>query len=300
MIYYKCVRCDYTTYKKTDMEKHLKKTIKCKTIKFDILTKSDNEIYNISMIPKKDEIICKFCKKVFTRIDNLNIHIKKSCKKINCINTDIDTDTDTDIDKINNYIIGNNNIINVNIDNSINIENNVIINLVPFDEKWIVDHIDKDKKYDIMFDKNKYSNLLEEIMTNNNNLNIIIDKNSKYGIVYKNSNELYVNMKLKEIIDNSMLKLYDQLKDFFEENNIDENIQQNKEMTILHRREKYLMESKYTKYNKNNEIKNQVTEIFSDIFENKNKKSIEIAQNIINDKNIVKSNENKIKIKNGY
>ena len=89
-----------------------------------------------------------------------------------------------------------------------------------FDEKWTTEHIDKYIKQLILLSEHKYTNLLTEILKNKENLNVIIDKESKYGLVYKNNSELFVNMKTKEIIDKSMEKLYEQLNDFLESINL--------------------------------------------------------------------------------
>jgi hypothetical protein len=91
-------------------------------------------------------------------------------------------------------------------------------------------------------------------------------------------------MKLKEIIDKSITKLYNQLNEFFEENKTDEYIQQNKDLVTLDRREKYIMESKYKKYNSDTEVRNKVTELLSEIIDNNKKTSIEISNMILNTK----------------
>lgn len=269
-----CIRCNYNTPRRNDMEKHLKKILKCNVTNIEILSKSDDEIYNISMKSNKviNNFICEYCDRNFSRKDNLKVHKKGSCKNIKYTNNNCNNNCNNQI----------------NIENQLNINNTVIINqninLTPFDENWIVNHIDILKKYEIMFTDNKFTNLLEQIFLNKDNLNIILDKNSKSGFVYKNNDELYVNMKLKEIIDKSITKLYNQLNEFFEENKTDEYIQQNKDLVTLDRREKYIMESKYKKYNLDTEVRNKVTEILSEIIDNNKKTSIEISNMILNTK----------------
>lgn len=300
MTHYICIRCNYNTDRKTDMDKHLKRKIKCASSHIEIFNKSDDEIYDLSMKPHKpikEKINCEYCNKIFSRIDNLKFHQKTSCKnnkgfqdddnknKFSKYQTNIQSQTNIQ-QQINNY----NNIIIINQNNKLN----------PFDEKWIVDHIDILKKYEIIFNDNKYTNLLKEILLNKENLNIVIDSKSNSGIVYKNDEELFVKMKLKEIIDKSMEKLYQQLKLYFEENNTDEYIQQNKDLITLTRREKYLMESKYKKYNNDTDVKNKVSELLSGIFNDNKKDSIEIANNIIENKKNIDKNTDKNTDKNGY
>jgi len=47
-----------------------------------------------------------------------------------------------------------------------------------------------------------YTELLEEILKNDINLNVIIDKEKNSGMVYKNNIDKYIQMKLKDIISN--------------------------------------------------------------------------------------------------
>ena len=58
-----------------------------------------------------------------------------------------------------------------------------------------------------------YTNLLTEILENEINLNVIIDKknNDDIGWIYKNDNDKYIMMNIKDIVNNSMNKLYKKL-----------------------------------------------------------------------------------------
>ena len=58
-----------------------------------------------------------------------------------------------------------------------------------------------------------YTELLEEILKNDINLNVIIDKTNDSGMVYKNNIDKYIQMKLKDIISNTMEKLNNHLND---------------------------------------------------------------------------------------
>ena len=219
MSYYECVRCNYIVIRNSDMVKHLNRKLKCNR-NMASYKYSDEEIITLSLTIKKKvnietkniikkPITCNDCGKIFTRIDNLKTHQKNSCKKIIKNNIqNIDNETEN---------------IQYNIHNIINVENitnnNFIIlnkiNIKSFDEKWTVEHIDEHLKQCILLSTTKYSDLLEEILKNKENLNVIIDKESSGGLVYKNDNDLYVHMKLKEIIEQSMLKLNEQLNLFY-------------------------------------------------------------------------------------
>ena len=52
-----------------------------------------------------------------------------------------------------------------------------------------------------------HGKLLEEILKNEINLNVIIDKDNDLGIVYKNDIDKYIQIKSKNIVDNTMIKL---------------------------------------------------------------------------------------------
>ena len=48
-----------------------------------------------------------------------------------------------------------------------------------------------------------YTKLLEEILKNEINLNVIIEDETNSGLVYKNDDDKYVNMKIHDIIEKS-------------------------------------------------------------------------------------------------
>jgi hypothetical protein len=241
----------------------------------------DDEIYEMSLTLHKitdsekeynGEYKCNKCSKLFTRQDNLKKHFKVNCKPIkevikqNIINIEKNTNIS-------------------NIANQTNIENNIIIinqnnmGIKSFDEKWTTEHIDKYIKQLILLSEHKYTNLLTEILKNKENLNVIIDKESKYGLVYKNNSELFVNMKTKEIIDKSMEKLYEQLNDFYNgiiNNNI---LELN---TNLIENEKKKLDNKFKEfYNNNNNLKDAVGNLLTNIYDKNKINSLEVAEKVI-------------------
>ncbi len=67
--------------------------------------------------------------------------------------------------------------------------------VLPFDDKWSTSHIDKYFKVFLLNTYRKYTNFIEKVLDNNDNLNVIIDENSDNSLVYKNNKEKYVTMK---------------------------------------------------------------------------------------------------------
>jgi len=179
----------------------------------------------------------------------------------------------------------------LNIENQTNIENhtnNIIIlnpTLQPFDNQWSMEHIDKYISQVILLSENKYTNLLGEILKNKENLNVIIDKNSPYGLVYKNDNDMYVNMKVNEIIEQSMKKLYEQLNVFYTNFATNDILKINKDII---EKEKRQIENKFNDYcNNKNDVKQIVENLLEDIYEKNKAEAVEIAEKMLTYKNSI-------------
>jgi hypothetical protein len=284
------------------MKRHLERKVKCAR-NIESIKYTDEEIYNLSMVihknektesdkPIKKDLLCIYCNKSFTRLDNLKKHEKNICKLKN-----INDETNEDAKNITNI---ENNIKNIDnklsMDNQTNIHNktyienqtnNIIIinpnnNLQPFDNNWTIEHIDNYLRQLILLSDNKYTNLLDEILKNKNNLNVIIDKDSHSGLVYKNKDDLYVNMKVKEIIKVSMEKLYQQLNGFYTtlidnntiiNSNIIDNLKEN-------------LDNKFDDFCNNNNTQNIVSDLLTSIYEKNKLEAIEISENILNNNKI--------------
>ena len=149
-----------------------------------------------------------------------------------------------------------------------------IKNPIPFDSEWNLSHIDKNIKERISFTKRAYTKLLEEILKNEINLNVIIDKNNNSGIVYKNNFVQYVQMEIKDIIDNTMDKLNKHLLDI----NIDIN---DDIMNEIIYDSKNIINYKYNNYKNNEDIKKNVINLISNIFEEKKENALIISSNNI-------------------
>lgn len=188
----------------------------------DILLDIIDEIYVFKIK------ICKFCSKNFCRLNDLRNHIVINCfhneliKKNNSnINNTNNIDNISNINNITNNSITNNNItnntnniMNNSITNNITNITNIILDIknpIPFDESWDTSKINDEKKVVILFNKLMYTRLFEELLQNETNLNIIIDKESDRGIVYKNNIDEYTEMKKKDIMNITMEKLKNQL-----------------------------------------------------------------------------------------
>jgi len=148
-----------------------------------------------------------------------------------------------------------------------------------------MEHIDKYISQVILLSENKYTNLLGEILKNKENLNVIIDKNSPYGLVYKNDNDMYVNMKVNEIIEQSMKKLYEQLNVFYTNFATNDILKINKDII---EKEKRQIENKFNDYcNNKNDVKQIVENLLEDIYEKNKAEAVEIAEKMLNYKNSI-------------
>jgi hypothetical protein len=172
----------------------------------------------------KKSVICEHCNKCFVSIKNLNLHKKNYCKNDKQNNSD---EEQTQINPINNITNINNSFNNsvtnnINVDNlTINNTNNTIININPtlninlldFTEDWKTDHISDLVKKVVFACQNKFSSFLIEILKNNDNNNVVLDKNSINGYVF-NKEKMKFEMKDKDyIIQETVEKLKNQLLD---------------------------------------------------------------------------------------
>ena len=100
----------------------------------------------------------------------------------------------TDNSNIINNTDNSNNILNNTTNNTLNhITNNITINLkldslVPFDKDWDLSHINSSTKQALIISLVKYTKTLEQILKNENNMNVLLDKNSEKGFIYKDNN----------------------------------------------------------------------------------------------------------------
>ena len=298
MTTYKCVKCSYKCKLFNDMVRHQNRNISCfkslegynyteeqilrlslipyyndnqnidteiiKNINKFIITK--NKLFELlSNIEKNKLRHCELCNKKFTKKYDLKKHIILECvnisfeKENNYDNYDYDNrdNHDNNINNTINYITNNNNNYNLNITNHIHINSTV-----PFDKEWDVSHLNNDEKTLLIISMHKYTKTLESLLKNKNNHNVIIDKSSNSGLVYKNNN--IETMSLDEICDKSVNKLNYHLNSF-----VDEVLKNNKnatETSYLEHSKKIII-NKHENYKLNEKDKIDVNNILIEKYE---------------------------------
>ena len=300
-IQYICKKCDFTCFSKNDMKRHLTKKKRCIPFSLEKYTITDEENNIESMKPVycydedviKTGIKCDGCNKFFISEKNLTIHHKKYCKKISIetsVKSSINKIITEDPLKVENISVDNiinNNIDNI-IDNSINIEkitiNNVInfnpilnINLQDFNDEWKTDHISDIVKRVVFLCQNKFSNFLTEVLKNNENNNVVLDKNSVNGYVY-NKDKMEFEVKEKDlIIEETVEKIKNHLIDLSNE------VIQEPYSIELHDVKKAVrdIKSKYIKYkDSSKKQKKEINNIFSSIYDNNKIETLKNYDNI--------------------
>lgn len=293
MHYFICARCNHITKQKIEMKRHLDKINNCQ-IKDITNTLTDEQLYNKSLerieklldknSNKKNDLQCKKCNKCFSNKSNVRKHIKNVCsKKINKIKELINNIVIESNKEDNNYNTSDpteeQNIIKNSEKNITNIQNigvqnitNKIINInlgssiKGFDQDWDTTTIDHKKKGEILLSNSKYTKTLENILKNELNLNVIMDDEDNTGVVYINDKNKYEPMTKKEIIEKSMKKVYNHLKDFYKEiinNNTDDLSVKSLENELE------IFEKKYRDFMKFEDAKNIVNNAFSKLYTNK-------------------------------
>jgi hypothetical protein len=285
---------------------HIDRTRKCPKTAI-AYNYTDEELYNSSLkliecksddSYDKEELLCEYCKKYFSRKDNLIKHQKKyHQEEINNTNTNANTNTEnntnTNVNSNDNVVNSNDNVVNSNDNvvnsnnitntnsnntvNNININNNIV--LQPFDDNWNIDHINK---YIIFLSLKKYTTFLDKVLEKYENLNVIIDGDSDSGLVYKNEKEKYVNMKKKEIFSMTMEKINKQMCELFDDVIENENTFGNDSKDFLNKQKKNA-NYKYEDYVKKDNIKQEANSYIEDIFKKKKDEAKDIL--IKNNKN---------------
>jgi len=296
--HYKCIRCGYNTRLRSDMKRHLERKIKCCKL-IDSYNYTDEEIYEksltMNLINHNIENRCTKCDKLFSRSFNMKRH-QKTCKKSfdkNANDSSVNDSSENDKSVIDNSVNDNvtNNIVNNitnNITNNTKIENNVVIvqnNIKSFDEPWSVEHLDTYLRFLLLISKSKYTDLLTEILNNKDNLNVIIEKGSDSGLVYKNDKEMYVKMKMKEIMSHSMNKLYEQLNNIYNDYLLEES-KINTEINLKNiiKKEKDKSDKKYDDYINDDNIKGIVNDYLVNIYHLKKEEALELTKCLDDDR----------------
>jgi uncharacterized protein (DUF302 family) len=226
------------------------------------------ELHNIDKTKNK---VCNYCNLKFTKIQDLKKHIIMEC-------------FEKEMEK--KFELKLKNVENINIYNNCKIENNItniIFNIekpLPFNDQWDISKMSELDKSHLMLSQLMYTHLLKEILKNDNNLNVIIDQDKGFGIVYQDDFQKYIKMEIKEIISNSMDKLKQNLLDINSE--LKNNLFLDKYILDYKTKE---INNKYNCYKNNEETQKKVNDCIADIFDKKKDDSIKIMTNIM-DKNM--------------
>jgi hypothetical protein len=262
----------YNNVHKIDLSEieHLKKS--------NIMDKHKNELFNeLKQIEKNNIKVCKHCNKYFSLVSDLKRHFMIECFYNNLIKKN--NEKNINLHKIDASMNGiNNNLYNTNSNNNNNNNINIFIDPtkttpIPFDEEWDISKINNRDKSSIMISQYMYTELLEEILKNDINLNVIIDKDKESGMVYKNNIDRYIQMKLKDIISNTMNKLNNHLNDI----NKNDTNSFREIVNFSHK----MINKKYNDFKNNDNIQEGVKNCMSNIYENKKDDAINIAKKII-------------------
>jgi hypothetical protein len=201
---------------KHDFDYKLLKNNNKNIISKDKLTELLNTIYKNKL---KE---CPLCNENYDKINDLKKHLILECISLDISDKNKESKINF-IDKLENNIniISNNNSNNnnsnniLNINNTNNVTNNIIVQPpVSFDENWDISHLCNSEKNLLIISMYKYTKTLEYLLKNKNNHNVIIDKASNSGLVYKNNT--IEKMSLDKICDESFDKLYDHLNSLYE------------------------------------------------------------------------------------
>ena len=306
MSFFSCKRCEnYNTRNFNDLKKHIYRKYSCKKT-FTSMLLSDDQIIVLTLLPNnvrpeicnedidtlkesnlidcnRDELFkelecidnnhlkkCKYCNKEFMNKMILKNHIIINCfhtyltAKVNNVNINI---TNNITDSVVNYgNFTNNNIININFQ---------LKNPIPFENNWDLSHISEGDKTQIIVSRYMYTKLLEQILENELNLNVIVDKNKNSGLVYKDDINKYCQMKINDIADKTMEKLRNQLHEIRIENT------DTIEDILVHSRR--IIDKKMIDYEKDDDLKSNVRNRICQEYEKKKKESVKILNNIIKD-----------------
>jgi len=219
-----------------------------------IYTNKDNLFKTLETIEKTHIKHCIYCNESFDKIQSLKNHILNDCYYKYLSNNN---------EKKQNLTINNINItdsFNTNI-NSPNILINNFFDMnapIPFDKDWDFSKISHEKQSELICSIYMYSQLLDEILKNENNLNVILNKNKNTGLVYMNDSEKYIQMETHEIIRETMFKLNKLLNEMNKSNEL-----YFKEIITFSRQ---MINKKHCDYNNNLEINNNVNNMMTNMY----------------------------------
>jgi hypothetical protein len=263
----KCSDCGKILSNSRSLKQHLKLYCKKTFITTNTKTNITDDSNKTSEIKEQNDINNRNDTLNYTKNDT-TINYKKD----KYIDNELNRLVENNLNKNNNIVInGNNNTVNHTINNTVNHTiNNININInitQPFDDIWDTSMIDNNKKIVLLLNSSKFTQTLEEILENEVNLNVLIDKTTGKGMIY--NNDTFTDMSVKDIVKRTMSKLYKQLCVFHNDIsndiiNLDKSILNNEIKTV---------EQKYRDFISNIKVENMVNEYISDIYAKKNNKT---------------------------
>jgi hypothetical protein len=311
---YYCKKCSYKTINFNDLLKHINKQKKCNK-NIESYQYSEDQLIVLTLIPyvngtqnidltdieylKESDLLNDNIKELLDSLKNIDITKSKICKYCNeehkkiidlkkhiiisCFHKELDK---RKIDKERNeqsiIIEGNNNSLSNCLNNysttNNNITNNIYFELknpIPFDDDWDISKIDSLAKGGILINNLMYTTLLDEILKNETNLNVILDKKNDSGIVYKNDIDKYIKMRSKDIVNNTMVKLRKQLLDITSESKdifFNDCIEYSKA----------IINNKYNEYVKDEDLQNGVSSCIKNIYAKKKDNAVHLFKNVLN------------------
>jgi hypothetical protein len=258
----------------------------------NIISKNKNELFDkIDIIEKNKDKKCKYCSEEFNLISELKKHVISKCfyeelckrnikneiniESYNSTNSTINNSTNSTI--INSTINNNCNITNNN--NIINNNYNLYFNLpIPFEEEWDISEISETEKEATIVSRYVFTRFLNNILKNEKNSNVIIDKEKESGMVYMDHKNKYIEMKGKDIITKTMEKLYDQLNDIIDNNK--ESLKMVKQISKEH------IHDKFNEYFENNNTKEVIDENIYNSYDKNIDKAKDVCKNVIKINNL--------------
>ena len=231
---------------------------------------------------------CPYCNADFQNYQKLKNHIIFNCFMNSKNNSKIEIN-------MNNNVITSSVINNNCVNNNINIENINIEIKYPLsftEEDWHLEKIDDRIQKMISINKFAYSNLLKEILKNNINHNVYIDKEkmTEQGMVYSNKDDKFIPMSLDNIVNRSMAQLNKLLLCINRELQLEYNYNfDEREYNIDINniiQSKHYIRKKYNNFLESKKIKDDVKLLFTEIFNDNNdisKKLYEELMIIIDD-----------------
>jgi hypothetical protein len=244
------------------------------------------DINNINNNTDKNNIKCLFCNKLFTRNSSLKRHMKDHCNnKLVIENNTINNNTSNTSNNTSNILNNTNNTLNNTINNIVNINVNIdnkLNKIIPFDNDWDMSKIDNKTKNCLLLSSTKFTQTMEHILENDANMNVLIEKETNLGFIYKNDIEKFKKMDINDIVDTSMKKLYNHLKQIYND------VKDDNEYKICNdylENEKNNIEDKYDKYINDEITQKKVQEHILDIYDRFKEKTVTNYKKFIEDDN---------------